>query len=245
MKRFIAALILLFIPASAFAITFPQFAIGGGYECLMLISNKTSFPWTGDIYIFSGNDQLWPSSWYVNGVNFTGERGVSLEIPRNASVKLRFTGDSQTRTGYLEIYGTGSSSSYGVSIAYFYQFILGDDIITSTGSPPAEPSYVFYVPVEKTSLIDTGLAWSPYSSTSNFPIRLTLYNSEGDPIGIFNDIYKGHESKLISEWFDIPNGVRGHLRIEAWEPIYLEALRIDGTDNGFLLTSTPPDGYTP
>jgi hypothetical protein len=135
MKRLIAAMILLFIPVSAFAITFPQFAIGGGYECLMLISNKTSLPWTGDIYIFSGNDQLWPSSWYVNGVNFTGERGVSLEIPGNASVKLRFTGNNQTRTGYLEIYGAGLSSSYGVSIAYFYQFLLGDDIITSTGSP--------------------------------------------------------------------------------------------------------------
>jgi hypothetical protein len=59
--------------------------------------------------------------------------------------------------------------------------------------------------------------------------------------------YSGHAAQFITEIFpeiSLAN-FKGFLKLDAEYNVFLEVLRLDSTESGFLLTSTPPDFTTP
>jgi hypothetical protein len=232
--------------------TWPQLALGGGYQCVILISNKTAFEWTGAFNLYQGYESAWVGNWSVNGQDFTGENGFTITLPSHGTMKIVIKGTDTVRAGYLTMYGSGYSSSYDVSIAYFYQYLTNGKLTTSTGSTDANSYKTFYFPVEASPSTNTGIAWAPdYSTPETFDMIATLYIPDESRVG---QIYasktipiSGHGGMFVDQMFPELSGTEFHgfLKIEAAYYFCLEVLRMDSAATGFLLTSTPPDWYTP
>lgn len=250
MKRACLFLVLLFAAqTSTYAITFAQLALGGGYEAILFISNKSPLPWKGEIRPFQGQNLKWSGAWSINGQSFTGKDGASFNLDGRATIKLTIRGDSTTRSGYLDLNGTGSSSSYQVAISYFYAYYsVSGELLDTVGSKESSASKKFYFPAEVTSSIDTGIAWCPWLRFTNetFPIIVSAFDETGNLVAQRTVSFAGHQAQFIGQLLSsLPKPFRGHIYLESLEYFTLEVLRLEQTASGFQLTSTPPDDYVP
>ncbi|MDA2929698.1 hypothetical protein MYX84_07095 [Acidobacteria bacterium AH-259-O06] len=243
MKRAILCFIALCIFQQASAITYPQLALGGGYKCILLVSNKKDFKWEGAIFLREGNDLAWSGNWSANGRDLTGFSSFSFTLPGKGSRKFILEGDSQLRAGYLELRGQSGFSTSDVVVSFFYNFILEGELVDSTGVLPASPDDEFVFPVEKDVKVNTGLAWVawlPSIFTSPFEIAFTLYDSEGNLVQKKSLEYQGHSALFFDEVFDnVPDSFRGMIIMQSQEWMYLTVLRLEFTSTGFQLTSVP------
>lgn len=249
MRHLLAAITLMLVsPALLSATTFAQLALGGGYEAVLIITNKTAFQWSGTIWVSRGYNQLWEGRWAINGQDFTGKSGATLTLVPHGSMKLRFTGDGTTRSGYLEIDSDVSYSDLDIAYSYFYEFRSGGRLQDTIGSPESAWDKKFVMAVEKSPVVDTGLAWcqSNRFTSSQFPINLTLYDEAGNIFRQRSVTFTGHQAQFVTQIFtDLPAAFVGHLKIESQDYMYLTVLRMEQTSGGFQLTSTPPDDYVP
>jgi hypothetical protein len=231
------------------ATTFAQLALGAGYEAVLMVSNKTAFQWKGSIDVYSEYGKLWQGSWAVNGQSMTGLQSGTFTLQPKATSKFRITGDTITRTGYLEVEGDSSYSTLDVAVSYFYEYRINGVLQDTVGSPESAWDKSFELNVEKSPTVDTGIAWCPtyHFSTPTFLINLSLYDSTGALTRSKQVAFIGHDAQFISELFpDLPTSFLGHLRIDSQDYIYLEVLRMERTSgSGFQLTSTPADNYVP
>lgn len=217
---------------------------------VMVITNKTNFAWSGNLWPQTGYNLRWPGSWSVNGQSFTGYDYVIVNLGPKASTKLRFTGDSSTRSGYLRVEPGSSSSSLDVAYAYFYEVRENGKLKDTTGSGESAWGDEFVLAVEKSPVIDTGIAWCPSSrysdSSDQFQILLTIFDQNGTAVRSKTVTFTGHKAQFVSQLFpDLPQTFIGHMNVKSQQYFYLEALRMETTDSGFQLTSTPPDDYIP
>jgi predicted choloylglycine hydrolase len=227
---------------SSTRLTWAQLALGGGYECMLLLSNKRETEWSGQLHLRQGNDEGWSGSWSLDGLDRTGSDEIAVTIAPRSTVKMCLSGDSTVRSGYLQLTAEGAFSVYDVAPSYFYRYLAGGRLQESVGSAAAPSGRAFSFPVERTATTDTGLAWAPDSVTAPFSIILSLYDRSGSQLRQKTLPYGGHEARFVSELFEnIPDGFLGRVRVESEQNIHLEVLRLDQTDSGFQITSTPPD----
>jgi hypothetical protein len=236
----------ILFPSLSAAATWPQLALGGGYQVTLIVSNQTNFEWRGTFSPRQGLDQRWAGAWAANGQNLTGRDGFTITLPARSTGKIILTGDATTRTGYLEFDGEGTSSDRDVAVSYFYNYIVAGQTLDSTGSPVGDSHRGFRFPVEKTALVNTGVAMAPWLNRSDFPIIATLYSSDGNLFQQKILTFNGHSSRFFDQIFDgVPNGFLGMVQLESSNFFYLEVLRLEQTATGFQLTSTPADSYAP
>ena len=223
-------------------LTWAQFALGGGYECVLLLSNKRDTEWSGRLRLRQGNDEAWSGAWGLDGQDRTGSDEIPITIAPRATVRVCLSGDSAVRSGYLQLYAEGAFSVYDVAPGYFYRYLAGGQLQESVGAGAAPSGRTFWFPVEKNTTSDTGVAWAPDAVTAPFLIILSLHDGSGSQLQQKTLTYSGHEAKFVSELFEgIPDGFLGRARIESEQNIHLEVLRLDRTNAGFQITSTPPD----
>jgi hypothetical protein len=95
-----------------------------------------------------------------------------------------------------------------------------------TGSPVGDSHRGFRFPVEKTALVNTGVAMAPWLNRSGFPIIATLYDSGGRVFQEKTLTFTGHSSRFFDQIFDgMPNGFLGMIQFESSNFFYLEVLR--------------------
>jgi hypothetical protein len=258
-KLWLVPVLLLSFEALAEARTWPQLVLGGGYRAVILISNKKSSDWSGQFFPKQGQEKVWAGTWRVNGQDYTGQAYFNSAVPAYTTVKVVLTGDDAVpvQGGYLFMWGTGTSSAYDVSISYFYEYYQNGKLMMSNGSIESAPHTTFYFPLEYSTtasgVVNTGIAWAPEISTTPnvFNMTATLYLTDESGIGRLYASktfpYSGHAAQFITEIFPEISaaGFKGFLKLQADYNVFLEVLRIDSTDSGFLLTSTPPDYTTP
>jgi hypothetical protein len=239
--------------------TWPQLVLGGGYQAVILISNKKSTDWSGQFFPKQGHEKIWAGTWRVNGQDYTGQDSFSIRVPAYTTIKVVLTGDDAVpvQGGYLFMWGTGGSLAYDVSIAYFYKCHRDGKLTLSTGSIEGAPHTTFYFPLEYSTTasgtVNTGIAWAPEISTTpaQFNMTATLYLTDssgvGRPYASKTFPYSGHAAQFITEIFPEVSGAgfKGFLQLQADYNVFLEVLRLDSSDSGFLLTSTAPDFTTP
>ena len=81
-KVSLMVVVLLWIGSLGLAQTYSQFAVGGGFEVVLMISNDSDEEWTGEILIRKGAAQDWDTFLAVNGEVFLeGTGSVSVSIP--------------------------------------------------------------------------------------------------------------------------------------------------------------------
>lgn len=241
---------------------FPQLAVGGGYECVLIITNvDSSNSHNANIYIFPDKNSYF-REWTINGspigpsTPYLGEVVVSVK-PRETK-KYVISGGDATGTGFLSVGGM-SDTSY-LAVSYFYNYYLNGKLINSTGGGPALPGYEITFPVERGVSVDTGFAWSSGSNGFGWSIVVTmsLYDSSGNliqkkdvPLQASSAQAPVHKALFFDELFDanIPKEFLGSVVIESKIPyywLYVTVLRIQQNPDGtFLLTSVPPNVKVP
>lgn len=229
--------------------TWAQFALGGGYEATLFVSNKTAFRWPGEIRIFQGMNQRWSGSWSINGQNFTGKDLITFALDARQTQKFVFRGDSVTRAGYLDLDGTGVASTLDVATAYFYSYYSGSgQLLDTVGSPESPWGKKFFFPAEVTGPIDTGLAWCPSSiySSSPWQVIASAYDESGKLVSQRSVTANGQQAQFISQLLpSLPKPFRGQIYLDGSDYFHLEVLRLEQTGTGFQLTSTPADDFVP
>jgi len=258
-KLWLVPVLLLSFEVLAEARTWPQLALGGGYQAVILISNKKSTDWSGQFFPKQGHEKMWAGTWRVNGQDHTGQDNFTIAVPAYTTIKVVLTGDDAVpvQSGYLFMWGTGASSAYDVSISYFYEYYKDGKLMMSNGSIEGAPHTTFYFPLEYSTTasgtVNTGIAWAPEISTTpnGFNMTATLYLTDqsgvGRPYASKTFPYSGHAAQFITEIFPEVNvgAFKGFIKLQADFNVFLEVLRMDSTESGFLLTSTPPDFTTP
>ena len=248
--RILRVLILLLCPLPCFATTYAELAVGGGYECIILVSNRTALEWRGAFYLYQGLDQPWSGTWLVDNALKQTQNSFLAIVPGNGTVKLRIKGDDVVRDGYLRMYGQFPTSTYDVTLTYCYQFYLEGKLIMSTNSvDSSSPHKSFYFPVEISPEAKTAMAWTPqeqylYPGTGNFLINFSLWRDDGSPVVNRPVQFDGHRSGYLQDFFPELAGadLRGFAVLEAPTAFYLDVLRFDSSPNGYgyVVTNTPP-----
>jgi hypothetical protein len=248
MQKLLFACLFVLFSAQANAITYANFALGGGYESVLIVSNKTEFPWAGTVWLNRGLGSTWAYQWAMNGQSLTGFSGMHFTLNPHQTYKMRFTGDATTRTAYCNIDSDSGYSDLSVTVSYFFEYRNGvGALVDSTGDGESAWGDEFTFPVEYGSSINTGLAWCPSYrlSTSKFSMYAYLYNSDGSLFDSKPVTFEGHKSQFINELFALPSSFVGSVIIRAQGYMYLMVVRIEFTDTGFEYTSTPADTYMP
>ena len=248
--RILGILILLVLPLPCLATTYSELALGGGYECLILISNMKAIEWHGVFFLYQDSDQPWSGTWSVVNAQKQLPNSFVAVVPANGTVKVQIKGDGVVRDGYLRMYGLYPTSTYDVSMTYCYQFYLDGKLIMSTNSIDSSlPHKTFYFPVEISADANTGMAWTPqdsslYPDTGNFLINVNIWRDDGWPLVSKPVQFSGHRSGFLQDFFPELAGTSFHglAVLEAPTAFYLDVLRFDSSPNGYgyVVTNTPP-----
>lgn len=129
--------------ATARVVTFPQLALGGGYQCVFIVSNKTSSAWQGTATLRQGNERAWSTVWTLNGADRSGSAAFDISLDPSATAKFVLTGDTEGRAGYLVVAGRSGFSTADVALAFFYNFVDAGRLVDSTGTQAAQAATDF------------------------------------------------------------------------------------------------------
>jgi endoglucanase len=219
---------------------FPQLALGGGYRCIILLGNRSGQEWQGSLRTFRGNQVAWTVSFDEAGGASLEDSDFVIAVPPRATRKVLVTGGSEPLPGYMTLSGENGSSPADLAVSLFYNFLTGEKLADSTGIPVFESRSSFTLPVEYSRQIDTGFAWALPDQAAPFTIRLNLWDAGGDLVGSEETEYLGHNAQFFTEVFGpFESDFLGRLEISSDRPIYLTTLRLEYTNGGFQLTSTP------
>jgi len=243
------ALVLFFVFAwvvsPAVAQWFPHVALGGGYELILIVTNKLDEPLAGSIVPSQGNFSSWTGDFKVDGIPVSST-SFSFDLPPRGTSRFVLTGDDQLRAGYLYVSATTPHTGTDMDVTCFYNFREGGKLLDSTGVPRAWGSEGFRFAVEKSSTVDTGFAWSALGTQNPFSVTLNLYDSGGTLVQTKLLIFEGHYSRFFDEVFDdIPDGFVGHVELVGEKGLGMTVLRLEWVGSGFQLTSTPPVSFSP
>ncbi len=230
-----------FLSGDARPAVFPQVALGGGYRCILLISNKTDASWSGRIRLFQSNQAPWVVTLADGEAAPEQNSEFALELAAASTRKLLLTTDQPLEAGYLSLSGDGNSGPADLAVSFFYNYLINGRLADSVGVPALAERSAFTLPVEYGPSVNTGFAWARNAESSPFNIVLRLWDGNGSLIQTKQVSYAGQEAEFFSEVFDqIPDGFVGRLDIQSDLPLYLTALRLEYVGSQFQLTSTPP-----
>jgi len=229
-------------------LVYPQLALGGGYEDVLIITNKSSAHWDGTAWLRQGADSDWEGAWTLDGSPGANSR-FEIHLAPHASKKFVLRGADTATPGYLYLTAGEGLNTRVVTTSFFYDFLSGTQLLDSTGVPPASPSGVTAFPVEKTARVNTGLAWAAINWADDAEIRVSLYDGEGQLSGETTLPLGGQSARFFAGpdgiFPTVPDGFVGKLVLHPDQVIYVTVLRLENTTPGFQLTSVPPDSFTP
>jgi hypothetical protein len=213
------------------AVSFPQFAIGGGWTSNIGLVNPTNAAQKGQI-------------------SFLLDDGtVSTTMPYTIAPRSSFTlnvggNDLPVRTGQVRILPDGGSAAPDGILVYRY---LQNGIIASeTGVPAVQPAGGFRTYANEAAGVRTGIALANTSGSPN-TVTLSLSNAAGEDFGMtasLNLPANGHRALFldeIPEFSSLPADFRGVLRVVAGgSSLSIVALRGEYNQRGDFLMSTVP-----
>lgn len=232
------------VPTSSPRVTYPQFALGGGYEVVVLMTNKSDSAWDGRASLLEGNAKPWSSPWKLNGDSL-GRSNFDVKIPPGGTRRYVFAADGAARAGYFVISGALTSTTEDLEISFFYNLRDRGELVDAVAVFPGVAGQMFHLPVERSSTVDTGVAWSPQSPIDP-ALSTTIFGSVYDNFGrLFSSLqssYTGQTAKLINEMTPgIPANFTGSISIVFGQPVHLTAFRIERSGTGIQLTSLRPE----
>ena len=240
MKRAALVLVLTMLACPFLQAQYAQLALGGGYECVIILTNKLATEFAGGVDLRKGDGLLWDTSFRVNG-QLSSQTSVAVTLPAFGSIKLLLQGEPTVAVGYLLVYGSGANSGSDVAASFFYNYYSGGKLIDSIGVPASNQSYQHMFSVEKSTTVNTGFAWAPpWTPIGSFEITVTLYDVAGNQVQQKQVPFTGHLARYFTEVFDgVPANFVGHVGVVSPQVIRMAVLRFETVGDLFQLTSTP------
>ena len=230
---------------------YPQLALGGDhngeYRVVILASNSSTSEMTVTIRLRTSNDEDWEGKWSANGKDFSAFTSGHFTLQPNNTLKVVLKGDNVLRTGYLVIENDlGGPDFNPLKVTFFYNLFIGGVLVDSISVGPGTsidqefPSVA--IPVEKSSVVNTGIAWAPSSPLQRFPeIKLTLFDIRGIEVGREFVTIRGHSAEYFDHFFpNISPSFVGMMKLEyQGGPVSMSlvALRLELTESSLQLTS--------
>ncbi len=244
--------------AQGFATVVPQFVLGGGYDFVIIVTNKASSVRTVDFLLLEGYDRPWSVPFSVNGGPHAGNI-VRVTLAARSVRKLRLTGGEDPHVGYLSFREDFIYPGFVTPLAtqFYYEYRRDGELIDSIGAPTGLATFgtnALAFPVERSGTVNTGLALAPWSapggSRNPFLYTLRLFDEDGNQIGLRTFTFRGHEARFFDEFFpNVPEEFLGWLSLEVpaaiFEHVCVTVLRLEQTSNGFQLTNIRPDFGVP
>jgi len=231
---------MLVFVVSVKAMTYPQFAIGGPYEVVLIATNKTDHNSNCRVYLKTGNDQTFPYPVSLNGEPLQSISSIKLLWGPRGTDKIVISGGNDVKTGYIEILGADGYTMLDWTINYFYVYRENGAVLESIGVPNAPVSKDYYLPVERSEDCNTAIAWAPYGDSvpSTFNVQLTLYDDQGRLYASKSMRFEGQMASFFSELFNgIPTSFLGHLVLEAPYLFHFVGFRMVDSWNGPQFTA--------
>jgi hypothetical protein len=224
---------------------YSQLALGGGYDCIVIVSNLSESPWNGNAQLRQGINDPWSAPWTLTRnaqLATPNDSSFPIDLDPDETVKYVLGGDAAVRSGYISIDPEPGSETSDIAVSFFYNLEINQQLADSTGTPAGKPAREFVIPVEKSLAVNTGLAWASPDETFPFDITLRLFDQEGTLVEERIEKFSGHLAVFFTELFEsIPDDFLGQLQIIAQRDLYLTILRLEFTPTGFQLTSSPPE----
>ncbi len=219
------------------AAVYPQLAIGGGFEVVLLLNNTSARAWTGTGFL---DGARWPAdrTWEMDGADMTGENSFEIDLSARETRKITLSSTSDTPfSGWLALRATGDALPDDLSVSFFYNLSGETGLSDSTGVGRADFSTFFRFPVEQSETVLTGVA---IRSVAGNGAALSLVGSDGelletsqvdsDDVGLVNELFEG-----------VPGEFIGSMVISSNVPFYVTVIRVEITESdGVQLTSVPP-----
>jgi predicted outer membrane repeat protein len=204
--------------------TYGHIAIGGGYQTIIMISNKSNSSWSGVGKATSNDSSL---AWLTTNITLA---------PRQTTKIIFTAAGSVVTTGYQIDANSGSLNS-SIAVTCFWQFLnSSSQLKDSIGVSQSQSAKKFTFPVELASTVNTGIAVRWRSTQTSSPISLTLYDNAGNQVQKVDNI-SGEFSKFFGEFFTgVTSPFIGSLVAESSSEFYLVAARLDGADPNFQYT---------
>jgi hypothetical protein len=208
-------------------IVYPQLAVGGGYEVVLIVSNKSNTSWSGIAKPLSADKSF---DYLI----------TSIQLAAGQTKKITLSGGPSTIATGLEIYGNPGYRNSALSVSYFFNFYQDGRLTDSTGVPKSQAAKKFTFPVEKSKTVDTGLAIRRRAHQVDSPITITLVDAQGKPI---QQVSRGSNfANFFTEQFTgVPSQFIGSVVAESLDEFYLVVIRLEETLPGFQLTSVPAE----
>jgi hypothetical protein len=232
----------------AFAI-YPQLALGGGYQCILTVGNKSEAPWKGTALLRQGGEAAWGSAWSLNGQPKTGASSFDIVLAAHQTAQFVLGGDQLARSGYLRIVPDEGLSAQSLAMSFFYNYSPAASLTDAIGVPPGSAGRAFVFPVERSATVNTGFAWSPESPEEEnpetgtpepFAVLLTLYDEAGAKMSQATLLCDGHLARFFPEALPgVPSSFVGKMVVEAERRISLTVIRLESSGSGFQLTAVP------
>ena len=209
-------------------ICYPQLAVGGGYEVVLLIENNSSSAWRGRAEPLLKDGSL---DFLV----------TDLSLAAGETRKMTFSGGSETKATGLEIFGYPGYPTSALSVAYFFNYFENGKLTDTFGLPKGQGAEKFTLPVEETAAISTGVAARrlPYETDSS--VTLTLRDAQGKQIG---RVTRSCDfAAFVFEIFPgLPEGFIGSMTVESDTRFFMTVLRMEEQPGGGVqFTSCPPE----
>ncbi|HRR57357.1 MAG TPA: hypothetical protein P5057_10360, partial [Acidobacteriota bacterium] len=221
-----------------------------GYEGVLLLTNPSDIDWRGSLETYRGNHDPWLV--FIE----TGESAPFLAVAEEIRISAQGTrkivlkpapGDADTALGgYLVLRTTEPDYTSRLAVSFFYRLRSEGVLTDSVGIVPSISARHFVLPVERTSRVDTGLAWTTARLQARFPITFRLRSASGSLAAEEELDYTGHTAQFVNEIFETyfrgqSGDFLGWLDINSPAPLFLTTLRLEyGSGGDFQLTATPP-----
>ena len=98
---------------------YPQLALGGGFEVVLLATNQGREDWRGRGEL---DNRAWPLDrpWTLNGANRTGQSGFDIQLEPDQTKKFTLSSGGPVVSGWLEV--KGKSPIVDLATSFFYNF---------------------------------------------------------------------------------------------------------------------------
>ncbi|RPJ59324.1 MAG: hypothetical protein EHM23_14460 [Acidobacteria bacterium] len=237
--KLLAAGLTLIAQGHAAAITYPQVALGGGYETVITITNPNAETWTGQLSFKKGTGADFPAALKAEGQSIGATSGWT--IGPGDTARLVITAEGAATSGYLQITTqSGPPESELITAVFFRLRGSTGSAVDLVGSYAAKPARKAIFPIDRSSNSDTGIALLNTTDAQN-PVLFTLRDASGMKLQEVALADAGQVAMMASEIFDeLPKTFLGSVTVESSEPVHLLVLRLEISQGLIQLTGTVP-----
>jgi hypothetical protein len=205
-------------------LAFSQIAAGGGYETVLVATNRGTTAYTGVLNLFHFQGQAWNP--IVNGASVVNGQ-VSINIPAGGTKTFHITAAAGVEAGFGFIKAadpTIQTATLEGNLTYYVK--AGATLTDSVGVPPSSEFYMATIPFEDSTAIALALA-NLGNTTAN--VKLSVFNetngAASSPLTVPLSA-QSHLPQFLNEFFHGLTLGKGRLEIESDAPIIGTALTL-------------------